>query len=117
MNKVTLSGNIVEEVKFEQRNGNYYMRNKIAVNDNYGTDFEDTYFMPIRVFKDELLAKFEEWGKGKLISVEGKVVYKTYKNDNGEWKNFFEIVVFDADEIVFNKKEDNKKSGFKPRKK
>lgn len=116
MNKVVLSGNIVEEVKFQQNSGKYFCRNKIAVSDNYGTDFETTYFMPITIYKDELLGKFEDWGKGKLIEIEGKVVYKNYKNDKGEWKNFFEIVVFKAEEIKFDKKK-TKNGGFTPSKK
>lgn len=121
MNKVILSGNIVQDVTFKvNNNGNYSMLNKIAVTDNAKTDYEKTYFINIRVFKDELLEQFEEWGKGKLIEIEGKLVHENYQTEDGTWRNYTEVVVFNAEEIKFTQKQtkkDSKKGGFKPRKK
>ena len=115
MNKIILTGNLVEEVKFFKtgEKGTYYTRNKIAVQDNAKTEYEKTYFIPFRVFNKDVLKTFKSLEKGKLVELEGKLVHENYKKD-GEWKTYTEIIVFKAKEIEFKKKDKKGKENEKP---
>ncbi len=105
MNKIILSGNIVEDVNFmKTSNGSYFLKNKIAVQDNAKTEYEDTYFIPFRTFSKDVLKTFKTLKKGSLIEIEGKLVHKNY-NKNGNWNTYCEVIVFKVNEIKFKKKE------------
>lgn len=105
MNKIILSGNIVDDVKYEKtpKNGTYFLRNKIAVQDNAKTEYEETYFIPFRTFSKDVLKTFKTLKKGKLIEIEGKLVHRNYKKGN-VWNTYTEVVVFKVKEIEFKKK-------------
>lgn len=108
MNKIVLSGNLVEDVKFfkTDKKGTYYTKNKIAVQDNAKTEYEKTYFINFRAFNEDVLKTLKGMKKGTLIEIEGKLVHENYKKGD-EWKSFTEVIVFKAKEIKFDKKKDN----------
>ena len=106
MNKIILSGNIVQDLKTEKtKNGNVYLRNKIAVRDNQDTNYENTYFIPFKVFGKDRIKLMKDMKKGTLISIEGKLEHKSFKNKEGDWITLTEVVVFKIEEIKYKKKD------------
>ena len=106
MNRILLTGNLVKDIKLEKnKNNNPYVKNVIAVKDNWNTDFEKTYFINIECYNKETLKEFKNFKKGNLVEIEGKLVVENWKDKQGNWQTYTKVVVFAIRAIEFKKKE------------
>lgn len=109
MNTIELSGNIVEDLKTSKnKSGTTVVKNKIAVTDSKGTDYEKTYFVPFTVHGTDTIKAMKGLKKGSIVKMQGKLVYINFKNDKDEWINYTNIVVFKIEELKFDKKDKHK---------
>lgn len=108
MNIIELSGNLVEELKSSKnKNGKTVVKNKIAVTDSKGTDYEQTYFIPFTVHGAETIKSMKGLKKGSPVKMQGKLVYKNYKKDD-KYVNYTNVVVFKIEELLFDKNDKHK---------
>ena len=68
MNRILLTGNLVREIKLEKnKNNKPFVKNVIAVKDNWNTDFEKTYFINIECYNKETLTAITFFTYGLLF--------------------------------------------------
>ena len=101
MNKVFINGNLTKDmvVKILQ-NGNYVGKFTIANTVGYG-DKKKTYFIPCTLFgkRVESLEKILVTGAG--VSVEGQLDYTSVKDEQGNWKNYTNVIVTEIEITKF----------------
>lgn len=93
MNKVFINGNLTKDMDVKVlSNGNYVGKFTIANTVGYG-DKKKTYFIPCTLFgkRVESLEKILVTGAG--VIVEGQLDYTSVKDDQGNWKNYTNVVV------------------------
>lgn len=93
MNKVFINGNLTKDMDVKVlSNGNYVGKFTIANTVGYG-EKKKTYFIPCTLFgkRVESLEKILVTGAG--VSVEGQLDYTSVKDDQGNWKNYTNVVV------------------------
>lgn len=93
MNKVFINGNLTKDMDVKVlSNGNYVGKFTIANTVGYG-EKKKTYFIPCTLFgkRVESLEKILVTGTG--VSVEGQLDYTSVKDEQGNWKNFTNVVV------------------------
>lgn len=92
MNKVLISGNLTKDMEVRVVNKDLTIGNfTVAVNEGYG-DNQKTYFMPVTVFGENRVGALEKLLlKGAKVNVEGSIRYASDQDDNGDWKNYFNI--------------------------
>ena len=86
-NKITLIGRLGRDVEAkESANGNRYWRFSIATNEWISSkDKEETTWHNITCFNDYIGKQLDDKGKaGTLLYIEGKQVYNTYINKDGQ---------------------------------
>ena len=111
MNKVIISGNLTKDMdvmvsKNDMNIGNF----TVAVNNGYGEN-TNTQFYPVVMFGKRVEALQKYLLKGTKVIIEGQINYNSVKDDEGNWKNYFQIVVNDIDIVKFVEvEEDNKKN-------
>ena len=112
MNKVIISGNLTKDMdvmvsKNDMNIGNF----TVAVNNGYGEN-TNTQFYPVVMFGKRVEALQKYLLKGTKVIIEGQINYNSVKDDEGNWKNYFQIVANDIDIVKFVEvEEDNKKIG------
>lgn len=106
MNKVFINGNLTKDMDVKVlQNGNYVGKFTVANTVGYG-DKKKTYFIPCTLFgkRVESLEKILVTGAGVLV--EGQLDYTSVKDEQGNWKNYTNVIVTEI-EITKFKQTDN----------
>lgn len=101
MNKVFINGNLTKDMDVKVlSNGNYVGKFTIANTVGYG-DKKKTYFIPCTLFgkRVESLEKILLTGAG--VSVEGQLDYTSVKDEQGNWKNYTNVIVTEIEITKF----------------
>ena len=101
MNKVFINGNLTKDMDVKVlQNGNYVGKFTIANTVGYG-DKKKTYFIPCTLFgkRVESLEKILVTGAG--VSVEGQLDYTSVKDEQGNWKNYTNVIVTEIEITKF----------------
>ena len=101
MNKVFINGNLTKDMEVKVlSNGNYVGKFTIANTVGYG-DKRKTYFIPCTLFgkRVESLEKILVTGAGVLV--EGQLDYTSVKDDQGNWKNYTNVIVTEIEITKF----------------
>ena len=111
MNKVIISGNLTKamEVNVTKKDvlvGKFTVAVQIGYGDNYKTQFYPVVLFGNRV---ERLQKYLL--KGTKVLIDAQVDYNSIQDDEGNWKNYFQIIVNDLEILKFVEiEEDNNKN-------
>ena len=101
MNKVFINGNLTKDMEVKVlQNGNYVGKFTIANTVGYG-DKKKTYFIPCTLFgkRVESLEKILVTGAGVLV--EGQLDYSSIKDEQGNWKNYTNVIVTEIEITKF----------------
>lgn len=101
MNKVFINGNLTKDMEVKVlSNGNYVGKFTIANTVGYG-EKKKTYFIPCTLFgkRVESLEKILVTGAGVLV--EGQLDYTSVKDEQGNWKNYTNVVVTEIEITKF----------------
>lgn len=101
MNKVFINGNLTKDMDVKVlSNGNYVGKFTIANTVGYG-DKKKTYFIPCTLFgkRVESLEKILVTGAGVLV--EGQLDYTSVKDEQGNWKNYTNVIVTEIEITKF----------------
>lgn len=101
MNKVFINGNLTKDMDVKVlSNGNYVGKFTIANTIGYG-EKKKTYFIPCTLFgkRVESLEKILVTGAGVLV--EGQLDYTSVKDEQGNWKNYTNVVVTEIEITKF----------------
>ena len=101
MNKVFINGNLTKDMEVKVlANGNYVGKFTIANTVGYG-DKKKTYFVPCTLFgkRVESLEKILVTGAGVLV--EGQLDYTSVKDEQGNWKNYTNVIVTEIEITKF----------------
>ena len=101
MNKVFINGNLTKDMDVKVLlNGNYVGKFTIANTVGYG-DKKKTYFIPCTLFgkRVESLEKILVTGAGVLV--EGQLDYTSIKDEQGNWKNYTNVIVTEIEITKF----------------
>ena len=101
MNKVFINGNLTKDMDVKVlSNGNYVGKFTIANTVGYG-DKKKTYFIPCTLFgkRVESLEKILITGAG--VIVEGQLDYTSVKDEQGNWKNYTNVIVTEIEITKF----------------
>ena len=101
MNKVFINGNLTKDMDVKVlSNGNYVGKFTIANTVGYG-DKKKTYFIPCTLFgkRVESLEKILVTGVGVLV--EGQLDYTSTKDEQGNWKNYTNVIVTEIEITKF----------------
>ena len=109
MNKVLLNGNLVKDMDVKvSQNGNYIGKFTVANSVGFG-DNKKTYFIPCTLFGKRVESLEKILVKGAGVIIEGQLDYSSVKDDQGNWKNYMNVVVNDIEitRFVQNNQYDN----------
>ena len=109
MNKVLLNGNLVKDMDVKvSQNGNYIGKFTVANSVGFG-DNKKTYFIPCTLFGKRVESLEKILVKGAGVIIEGQLDYNSVKDDQGNWKNYMNVVVNDIEitRFVQNNQYDN----------
>ena len=111
MNKVIISGNLTKDMDVTvSKNDMNIGKFTVAVNNGYGEN-TNTQFYPVVMFGKRVEALQKYLLKGTKVIIEGQIDYNSVQDDNGNWKNYFQIIVNDVDIVKFvETSEDTKKN-------
>ncbi len=101
MNKVFINGNLTKDMEVKVlQNGNYVGKFTIANTVGYG-EKKKTYFIPCTLFgkRVESLEKILVTGAG--VSVEGQLDYTSVKDEQGNWKNYTNVIITEIEITKF----------------
>ena len=101
MNKVFINGNLTKDMEVKVlQNGNYVGKSTIDNTVGYG-DKKKTYFIPCTLFgkRVESLEKILITGAGVLV--EGQLDYTSVKDEQGNWKNYTNVIVTEIEITKF----------------
>ena len=97
MNKVLLNGNLTKDMDVKVlQNGNYIGKFTVANTVGFG-DNKKTYFIPCTLFGKRVESLEKILVKGAGVIIEGQLDYNSVKDDNGNWKNYMNVVVNDIE--------------------
>lgn len=106
MNKVLLNGNLVKDMDVKVlQNGNYIGKFTVANSVGFG-DNKKTYFIPCTLFGKRVESLEKMLVKGAGVIVEGQLDYTSVKDDQGNWKNYMNVVVNDIEITRFKQNPD-----------
>lgn len=112
MNVVVLTGylgdNFETNYPQEKDENKLYARNSLGITqkwtDKSGNKVEHTDWIPIAVFGKRAKTLIEHSGKGHQLSIQGKLNTSKYKDENGEQRYSWGVIV---KEFTFGKKKEN----------
>ena len=97
MNKVLLNGNLVKDMDVKVlQNGNYIGKFTVANSVGFG-DNKKTYFIPCTLFGKRVESLEKILVKGAGVIIEGQLDYTSVKDDQGNWKNYCNVVINDIE--------------------
>ena len=114
MNKVIISGNLTKDMDvMVSKNDVNIGKFTVAVNNGYGEN-TNTHFYPVILFGKRVEALQKYLLKGTKVIIDGQIDYNSIQDDDGNWKNYFQIIANDIDIVKFVEvQEENKKSNYK----
>ena len=116
MNKVIISGNLTKDMDVTvSKNDVNIWKFTVAVNNVYGEN-TNTQFYPEVLFGKRVEALQKYLLKGSKVIIEGQIDYNSIQDEDGNWKNYFQIIANDIDIVKFVEPQDDKKSNNKYKK-
>ena len=117
MNKVIISGNLAKDMDvMVTKNDVNIGKFTVAVNNGYGEN-TNTQFYPVILFGKRVEALQKYLLKGTKVIIDGQIDYNSIQDDEGNWKNYFQIIANDIDILKFvDVQEEDKKSNNKYKK-
>ena len=114
MNKVIISGNLTKDMEvMVTKNDINIGKFTVAVNNGYGEN-TNTQFYPKILFGKRVEALLKYLLKGTKLIIDGQIDYNSVQDDQGNWKNYFQIIANDIDIVKFVEvQEEDKKSNNK----
>ena len=111
MNKVIISGNLTKDMDvMVSKNDVNIGKFTVAVNNGYGEN-TNTQFYPVILFGKRVEALQKYLLKGSKVIIDGQIDYNSIQVDEGNWKNYFQIIANDIDIVKFVEvQEEDKKS-------
>ncbi|QVJ96042.1 single-stranded DNA-binding protein [Mycoplasma mycoides] len=93
MNQINIVGRVVNDLQLRSsKNKNPFVFFTVAVNEYWNSERQTTY-IPCVVFNDKAVNIVKFINKGDLVSIVAKLNVKRIVEDNGEFKNIFNVVV------------------------
>lgn len=93
MNKVFINGNLTKDMEVKVlQNGNYVGKFTVANTVGFG-DNKKTYFIPCTLFGKRVESLEKLLLKGAGVMVEGQLDVSSVKDDQGNWKNYTNVIV------------------------
>ena len=116
MNKVIISGNLTKDMDVVvTKNDVNIGKFTVAVNNGYGENTTTQFYPGILLGKRvEALQKYLL--KGSKVIIEGQIDYNSIQDDDGNWKNYFQLIANDIDIVKFVEVQEDKKSNNKYKK-
>lgn len=117
MNKVIISGNLTKDMDvMVSKNDTNIGKFTVAVNNGYG-EYSDTQFYPVVIFGKRVESLQKYLLKGVKVIIEGQISYISEQDEEGNWKNYFQVIGNDIDIVKFVEgQEDVKKNNNKYKK-
>ena len=114
MNKVIISGNLTKDMDVVvTKNDVNIGKFTVAVNNGYGEN-TNTQFYPVILFGKRVEALQIYLLKGTKVIIDGQIDYNSIQDDEGNWKNYFQLIAKDIDIVKFvDVQEEDKKSNNK----
>ena len=116
MNKVIISGNLTKDMEVNVTKKDVIVgKFTVAVQIGYGENSK-TQFYPVILFGNRVESLQKFLLKGAKVLIDGQIDYNSIQDDNGNWKNYFQVVVNDLEILKFveiEEKQDNKKNNRK----
>ena len=110
MNKVIISGNLTKDMDvMVTKNDVNIGKFTVAVNNGYGEN-TNTQFYPVILFGKRVEALQKYLLKGTKVIIDGQIDYNSIQDDDGNWKNYFQIIANDIDIVKFVETQEDKKS-------
>ena len=110
MNKVIISGNLTKDMEvMVSKNDVNIGKFTVAVNNGYGEN-TNTQFNPVILFGKRVESLQKYLLKGTKIIIDGQIDYNSIQDDEGNWKNYFQIIANDIDIVKFVETQEDKKS-------
>ena len=111
MNKVIISGNLTKDMEvMVTKNDVNIGKFTVAVNNGYGEN-TNTQFYPVVLFGKRVETLQKYLLKGSKVIIDGQIDYNSIQDDEGNWKNYFQLIANDIDIVKFVEvQEDKKKS-------
>ena len=101
MNKVIISGNLTKDMEVNVTKKDVLVgKFTVAVQIGYG-DNSKSQFYPVVLFGNRVESLQKYLLKGTKVLIDGQIDYNSIQNDNGEWKNYFQILVNDLEILKF----------------
>lgn len=102
MNKVFINGNLTKDMEVKVlQNGNYVGKFTIANSVGFG-DKKKTYFIPCTLFGKRVESLEKLLLKGAGVMVEGQLDVSSVKDDQGNWKNYTNVIVTEIEITRFS---------------
>ena len=113
MNKVIISGNLTKDMDVRvSKNDMNIGKFTVAVNNGYGEN-TNTQFYPVVLFGKRVEALQKYLLKGTKVIIEGQIDYNSVQDEEGNWKNYFQVIANDIDIVKFVEVEEDPKESIK----
>ena len=113
MNKVIISGNLTKDMEVNVTKKDVLVgKFTVAVQIGYG-DNSKTQFYPVVLFGNRVESLQKYLLKGTKVLIDGQVDYNSIQDDEGNWKNYFQIIVNDLEILKFVEIEEKTNSKYK----
>ena len=101
MNKVIISGNLTKDMEVNVTKKDVLVgKFTVAVQIGYG-DNSKTQFYPVVLFGNRVESLQKYLLKGTKVLIDGQIDYNSIQDDEGNWKNYFQIIVNDLEILKF----------------
>ena len=113
MNKVIISGNLTKDMEVNVTKKDVLVgKFTVAVQIGYG-DNSKSQFYPVVLFGNRVESLQKYLLKGTKVLIDGQVDYNSIQDDEGNWKNYFQIIVNDLEILKFVEIEEKTNSKYK----
>ena len=106
MNKVFINGNLTKDMEVKVlQNGNYIGKFTVANTVGFG-EKKKTYFIPCTLFGKRVESLEKMLVKGAGVIVEGQLDVSSVKDEQGNWKNYTNVVITEIEITKFKQAAD-----------
>ena len=106
MNKVFINGNLTKDMEVKVlQNGNYIGKFTVANTVGFG-EKKKTYFIPCTLFGKRVESLENMLVKGAGVIVEGQLDVSSVKDEQGNWKNYTNVVITELEITKFKQNAD-----------